>query len=294
MTYIAGIEAGGTKFIVSLGTTTGRIIAQQAIATTTPQEVMPQVIQCLKRFHQQQAFTAIGIGCFGPIDPNPASRTYGHITTTPKQAWQHYDIVGAVKQAFPLPIGFDTDVNGAALGECYWGQAQGLGCVVYITVGTGVGIGVVINGQPLHGAMHPEGGHLLIPQQQEDNFVGVCPFHGNCLEGLVSGPALLQRVGVRTPAEIPVEHPAWALQAHYLSYAAMNYILTLAPQRIIWGGGVMQQPGLLEQIRRNTTTALAGYVDNDMTKNMAQSMMYASLGQQTGVLGSLAIAVSIL
>jgi fructokinase len=290
MTYIAGIEAGGTKFLVSLGTTEGRIIAHHKIPTTTPQEVMPQVIACLQAFYQQHAFAAVGIGCFGPIDPNSASPTYGQITTTPKLAWQHYDIVSAIKQHFTLPIGFDTDVNGAALGEYRWGQAQGLSSVVYITVGTGIGVGVVVDGKPLHGAMHPEAGHLLVAQLPEDDFAGVCPFHNNCLEGLACGPALLQRVGASSANDIAPEHPVWQLEAHYLACAVSNYILTLSPQRIIFGGGVMQQPGLIEQVRQRTLTLLAGYIDNAMTKNIDNTVTYASSGQHTGMLGALALA----
>jgi len=290
MSYIAGIEAGGTKFMVALGTTDGKIITRQKIPTTTPQEVIPQVLHCLRKFYHQYTFAAVGIGCFGPIDPNPSSTTYGYITTTPKLAWQHCDIVGTIKHHFNVPIGFDTDANGAALGEYYWGQAQGLDNVIYITVGTGIGVGVVVEGNPMHGAMHPEAGHLLIPQLRDDDFSGTCPFHGNCLEGLACGPALLQRAGVVSASELSDDHPVWQIEAHYLACAAVNYILTLSPQRIIFGGGVMQQTGLIESIRKGMITLLANYIDNDMTKNITDSVTYASLGQDTGVLGSLAIA----
>ena len=292
MKYIAGIEAGGTKFVVALGTTDGNILMRHTIPTTTPQEVMPQVITCLQDFYRQHAFVSIGIGCFGPIDLYPHSKTYGYITTTPKHAWQHVDIVGMVKQHFALPVGFDTDVNGAALGEYRWGQAHGFDCVVYVTVGTGIGLGAVVNGKALHGAMHPEGGHILIPRSPQDDFISICPFHSNCLEGMASGSALLQRMRVTSAVDIPTDHPVWSLQAYYLACAAVNYILTLAPQRIIFGGGVMQHPGLIEMVRQQAADLLAGYVENDMTKNMTDSIVYASLGQDTGVLGSLAIAIN--
>ena len=195
---------------------------------------------------------AVGIASFGPIDPNPVSSTYGYITTTPKSGWANVDFAGAVQSALDVPVGFDTDVNAAAQGEWKWGAAQGLDTFLYLTVGTGIGGGGLANGKPMRGLLHPEMGHIALPRDPSiDPFEGVCPYHGDCLEGLASGPAIQARWG--TPVEeLPDDHPAWELEAHYLGMALASFICVLSPQRIVLGGGVMKHAPLIRAVREKT------------------------------------------
>jgi fructokinase len=287
-----GIEAGGTKFVCALGTGPGQIVAETRFPTTTGDE---NFARCIGFFREQQALhgplAAIGIGAFGPIDPDPASPTWGYITLSPKPGWHMVDFAGTIQRALQLPIGFDTDVNAAALGEWRWGAAQGLDTFIYLTVGTGIGGGVLANGRVLHGLIHPEMGHLLIPHdRQADPFAGVCPYHGDCLEGLAAGPALEARWGQRAET-LPDEHPAWALEAHYLGMALANYILSLSPQRLILGGGVMQKPQLFPLIRARVAALLNGYVETPALRaQIADFIRPPGLGTRSGVLGALALA----
>ena len=285
---LAGIEAGGTKFIVVIGDDQGKVLARSQIPTTTPAETMTQVIDFLKK-HE---FSALGVACFGPIDPNPHSKTYGYITSTPKTSWRHYDIIGTLKRALPpTPMSFDTDVNGAALGEYYWGKGKDIDNFIYLTVGTGVGGGVMINGKLLHGAMHPELGHIVIPQDPaNDFFAGICPYHGNCLEGLASGPAIKARWEVESALDLHATHPAWDCEADYLAKAMMNYILCFSPERIILGGGVMKQEQLLPLIQAKTKQLLAGYIENKTISAIEDTIVLAALGQEAGNMGALALA----
>lgn len=285
---LAGIEAGGTKFVMVIGDRQGKVLAREQIPTTTTEETMPAVIQFLK----QHQFSALGLACFGPIDPNLNSKTYGYITSTPKLSWRNYNIVGALKQAFPdIPLHFDTDVNGAALGEHYWGNAQGCKNFIYLTIGTGIGGGVIVNGELVHGIMHAELGHILIPQEKvNDPFTGICPYHGNCLEGLASGPAIKERWQVNSALDLPPEHPAWDFEADYIARALMNYILCFAPERIILGGGVMKQIHLLELIQAKTKKFLNGYIQNASIDHIENTIVLAGLGQEAGNIGALALA----
>jgi fructokinase len=243
-----GIEAGGTKFVCAVGTHPGDL-TETRFPTTQPAETLGQAIDFFQYAAGVDRLAAIGIASFGPVDPNPASPTFGFITSTPKPGWGHTDFVGAIRRALDVPVGFDTDVNVAALGERRWGAAQGLDNFIYLTIGTGIGGGGLMNGGVMHGLIHPEMGHIFVPHdRQTDPFPGSCPYHGDCLEGLASGPALEARWGQRAET-LPDEHPAWDLEAHYLALALANFICTLSPQRIILGGGVMQQPQLLPLIR---------------------------------------------
>ena len=214
------IEAGGTKFICLVGSGPDDIRARARIPTTTPDETLSAVLE----FFQENGagMQALGVAAFGPLDLNKDSSTYGYITTTPKPDWSNTDLLGPLQAALDIPIAFDTDVNGAALGEGRWGAAQGLDDFVYLTVGTGIGGGAMVNGKLLHGAQHPEMGHMLLPHdRQQDPFDGICPFHGDCLEGLANGPAIQVRWG--QPAnDLPADHPAWELEAHYLAMACTN------------------------------------------------------------------------
>ncbi len=291
---LAGIEAGGTKFVCVMGDEQGRIIEQVEFPTETPEITLASVTQFLLKHHAVAPIDALGIGCFGPIDPLLESPTYGYITSTPKTAWQNCNIVGLLQQALPeVPMRFDTDVNGALLGEMQWGHAIGLADAIYLTIGTGIGGGVLVNGRLLHGMMHAEMGHILIPHDRErDPFAGCCPYHHDCLEGLASGPALKARWAVESAMQLPEDHSAWALEAEYLATAMVNYLLCFAPQKIILGGGVMKQRHLLALIHQKTRQLLNGYLKNSSIDDLENTIVVAKLGQNAGALGSLALAAS--
>jgi fructokinase len=279
MALFGGIEAGGTKFVCGVGTGPEDLVRIE-FPTTNPTETLDAAIDF---FRHQPPVRSIGIACFGPIDLAPESPTYGYITSTPKTAWRNFDIAGEVKRAFQLPVGFDTDVNGAVLAEVRWGAARGLTDALYLTVGTGIGGGAVVGGQLLHGLTHPEMGHVRIPHdRQVDPFEGCCPFHGDCLEGLASGKAIETRWG-SFGQSLPPTHAAWDLEARYLALGLMNWVCTLSPRRIIMGGGVMRTAGLLTRIRQHLASLLNGYV-------VAGDVVTPLLGDNAGVLGALALA----
>jgi fructokinase len=289
MTIWGGIEAGGTKFVCAIGTGPDDLRAEERFPTTTPEETIDRAIAFFAR--QPEPPAAIGVGSFGPVDPDPDSPTFGTITTTPKPGWAQTDFVGALQQALDVPVGFDTDVNAAALGEYRWGAAQGLDTFIYLTIGTGIGGGGMVNGQLMHGLMHPEMGHIRIPHDRErDPYPGGCPFHSDCLEGLAAGPALEERWGQRGET-LPSDHPAWALEAEYLALALVNFICILSPQRIILGGGVMAQPQLFPMVRRRVQELLNGYVQApQILEEIDEYIVPPGLGNRTGVLGAIALA----
>ena len=206
---------------------------------------MPPIIEYFKA----KDIAALGIACFGPIDLHKDSETYGYITSTPKPGWAFYDIVGALQKELNIPIGFDTDVNGSLLGEMTWGCAKSLTDAVYLTIGTGVGAGVMTNGKMLHGMLHPEAGHILLKIREDDNYKGHCPFHGNCLEGMAAGPAIAERWG-KPGAELTDRPEVWDLEAYYIAQALVDYIMVLSPQKIILGGGVMHQESLFSLVQQ--------------------------------------------
>jgi fructokinase len=286
-----GIEAGGTKFVCAIGADPDHLYAQTTIPTSTPEATLAVAIAFFRQQRQTVPLTAVGIASFGPLDPNRRSPRFGFITTTPKPGWANTDLAGAIGRALDLPVGFDTDVNGAALAEQRWGAAQGLDTFVYLTVGTGIGGGGMINGRLMHGLIHPEMGHIAIPHDRVgDPYEGICPYHGDCLEGLASGPAMAQRWG-RSAGDLPSDHPAWALEAEYLSLGLVNVICTLSPQRIILGGGVMQQAHLFPLIRRRVCTLLNGYLPLlDAEETLARYIVPPVLEDRAGVLGALALA----
>ncbi len=237
-----GVEAGGTKFICAVGTGPGDVRESTRIDTTTPEMTLREMLAFFRAASARAGtLDAVGIGSFGPVDLHAGSPTFGYITSTPKAGWANVDLRGAVREAFGVPVAFDTDVNAAALAEWRWGAAQHLDTFIYLTIGTGIGGGGLVNGRLMHGLVHPEMGHVRLPHDLTvDPFAGVCPFHGDCLEGLASGPAMNARW--LQPAEsLPNDHPAWALEARYLAFALVNFICTLSPQRIVIGGGVMTQ-----------------------------------------------------
>ncbi len=226
---------------------------------------------------------ALGIGCFGPLDLNRQSRTYGYITKTPKPGWGNCDIVGAFKDALGVPVGFDTDVNGAVLGEVTWGAAKGLDSAIYITIGTGVGVGVYVNGGLLHGLVHPEGGHILLIRHPKDTYEGKCPFHKNCVEGLAAGPSIEARWGKKA-AELADRDEVWEMEAYYIAQAITDYILSYSPQKIILWGGVMHQEKLFGMVRKEVLNLLNGYVAHEMiTEHIDQYIVPPALGEDPGI-----------
>ncbi|SPF50639.1 putative fructokinase [Candidatus Sulfopaludibacter sp. SbA4] len=283
------IEAGGTKFVCAVGTGPGDLETIQ-IPTTSPGETIGAVVAFL-RGRAGAELQAVGIASFGPLGLDPGSPSFGHITSTPKLEWRNFDFAGAVRQALGVPIGFDTDVNGAALGEARWGAAQGLTDFVYLTVGTGIGGGAVCGGRVVHGLVHPEMGHIRVPHDTvRDPYTGVCPYHRDCLEGLASGPSMEARWG-RPASDLPPEHPAWTLEAHYLALGLVNYVCTLSPRRIVLGGGVMQQPHLFGLIRAELLELLNGYIQaSEIIERTREFIVPPLLGSRAGVLGALVLA----
>jgi fructokinase len=287
-----GIEGGGTKFVCAVGTGPDDIRAEIRFPTTRPEETMQQAVDFFKRQEKELGrLSAIGFACFGPLDPDLASPTYGHILPTPKPGWTNADVVGPLRAAFDLPISFDTDVNGAAMAEERWGAAQGCDPVIYLTIGTGIGGGVLVNGKLLHGLIHPEMGHIALPHDKvKDPYPGNCPFHGDCFEGLACGPALEKRWGA--PAEtLAPDHPAWDLEAHYIAQALASLIYTLSPQRIVLGGGVPQQSHLMPLIRQKVQKLINGYVQSPhILTDIDSYIVSPGLGGRAGVLGAIAMA----
>lgn len=286
-----GIEAGGTKFVCAVGTGPEDIKAEDRFPTTKPEET---IAKCIEFFEKQQAdhgkIAAIGISAFGPVDPDPKSDTFGYITTTPKPGWAHTDFAGPIKNAFGAPVGFDTDVNGAALGEHRWGAAQGLDTFLYLTIGTGIGGGGLMNGELMHGLVHPEMGHMKFPREKDDTFAGICPYHGDCLEGLCSGPAIEAR-WQKKASELPAGHPAWEQEAKYLAQALRNLICILSPQRIIMGGGVMDQRQIFPILRKEVQQLLNEYVQHPaLLEDIDAYIVPPALGGKAGVLGAFALA----
>lgn len=289
MSLYGAIEAGGTKFVCAVGTGPEDLRAEARFPTTTVEETLAR---CVEFFRAQPSITALGVGCFGPIELRPQAPHYGHVTTTPKAGWANTDVVGPLRRALGVPIGFDTDVNAAVLGEALWGAAEGLHTAVYITIGTGIGGGALVGGQLAHGLVHPEMGHLLVPREPDDAaFRGACPFHGaRCWEGVASGPALERRWGRRAET-LPREHPAWELEARYIASALATLVLVLSPERLILGGGVMQAEHLLPRVRRHLLATLGGYVQAEALLSRIEDYVVAPrLGQRAGIAGALALA----
>ncbi|MDD3024553.1 MAG: ROK family protein [Syntrophomonadaceae bacterium] len=279
---LGALEAGGTKMVMAIGDENGTIFEQTSIPTQTPSVTMRQIID----YYKNRNIEALGIGSFGPIDPDRSSRTYGYITSTPKLAWADYDLVGNIKKELDIPIGFDTDVNASALGEATWGSIRGSNSGIYITIGTGIGVGVYLEGKLLHGMLHPEAGHILLQKHPQDHFEGVCPYHPNCFEGLASGPAIEKRWG-RKAYELKDQNEVWDLEAYYIAQGLVNYILTLAPHKIVLGGGVMHQEQLFPLIRTKVTEMLNGYVKTRQLEDIDHYIVPSSLKDNQGILGCL-------
>jgi fructokinase len=291
-TLYGGIEGGGTKFVCMVGSSPDHIVDEARFPTTTPAETIERTLAFFEPHVKAGKLAALGFASFGPVDLHEDSPTFGYITTTPKPGWAHSDMIGKIRQVFGLPVAFELDVNAAAFGEYYWvSENQGRDPLVYFTIGTGIGAGIIVNGKLVHGLVHPEAGHMRLPHDwNADPFKGSCPYHGDCFEGLAAGPAMNQRW--QTPAEtLPNEHPAWDLAATYIALAMTNIICTLSPQRIILGGGVMQQPQLFPLIRQKVATYLNRYVQSPvLLESMDRYLVSPALGGRAGVLGAIALA----
>jgi fructokinase len=284
----AGIEAGGTKFVCAVGTGPDDLVAETSFPTTGPEQTLGRAIDFVSG---QGTVAAIGVASFGPVDLHSGSPTYGFITSTPKPGWQGTDVLGPLRRAFGIPVAFDTDVNGAALAEGRWGAAQGLDTFAYVTVGTGIGVGAMVGGSLVHGLLHPEGGHLPVRRHPDDGFPGVCPYHGDCLEGLACGPALAGR-WQRPANELgPDLDRAVRLEAWYLAQLAATLAYVISPQRIVFGGGVLKLAGLLDATRTMLVELLNGYLDSPaITQHADRYLVAPGLGDRAGVLGGIALA----
>ena len=287
----AGIEAGGTKFNCVIGTDPQTILRRTKIATTTPEATLVEV----KDWFVQQSlelgsFSALGIACFGPLDLQPASPSYGHITATPKPHWSNTDVAGYFQAEFNVPVGFDTDVNGSALGEHLHGAGQNISDFVYVTVGTGIGAGIFVNGTLLTGMIHSELGHIRLPRDPgKDSFEGNCSFHGDCLTGLAAGPAINARWNC-SGSSLPEDHPAWDLEAHYLALMCVNIVMSYSPKRIILGGGVMDQRHLFSVIRRKFAQLMNGFMLPETP--LDHYIVPPGLPGTSGEVGALALAIN--
>ena len=264
---LGALEAGGTKMVCAIGNEKGEILEQISIPTETPEITVPKLLS----FFKGKEIEALGIGCFGPIDVDRTSETYGYITTTPKLAWQNCDIVGAFKRELGVPVGFDTDVNGSALGEYTWGIAKGLHSCIYITIGTGVGVGVIVDGNLIHGMMHPEG-------------------HKNCMEGLAAGPAIEGRWG-RKAVELADKAEVWEMEAYYIAQALVDYTMLVSPQRIILGGGVMHQTQLLPLVREKFKELMNDYIRTKEIADLDSYIVVQSLDDKQGIMGALKLGM---
>jgi fructokinase len=285
-----GIEAGGTKFVCAVGSGPQDIVDEIRFPTATPVETIQHVCDFFApHIHHLQA---IGLGSFGPVDADPASPTYGYISATPKPHWGGTNILGMIREKLDIPIAIDMDVAIAGLGEAKWGASQGLNHSLYLTIGTGIGGGYIINGKPLRGLASLEMGHIRIPHNLElDPFQGACPYHGDCFEGLASGPAIQARFGKRAES-FSDDDPFWDMEAGYIASALVNYILTLAPEMIIIGGGVMQKDIMFPKVRAKAQELLNSYLMNDrLLKNIDQYIVPPMLGNRSGVLGGIALAM---
>ena len=282
---MGALEAGGTKMVCAVGDEDGNILERGVIPTGTPEETLPALIS----YFREREIEALGIACFGPVDLNRESKTYGHILQTPKEAWRMFDFAGAFREALGVPVGFDTDVNGALLGEVTYGAYRGVKNAVYYTVGTGIGAGVMTEGRLLHGMQHAEAGHILIRPRKDDTFSGVCPSHGTCLEGMAAGPAIEARTG-KAGKELADGDAVFDLIAEYLAQAMVTAVMMLSPEVIILGGGVMERSALFPSIRQKTLSLINGYIDTKQLRDIDHYIVPASLRGEQGIKGCLRLA----
>jgi len=283
-----GVETGGTWCVCAVGTGPDDIRAHERFATSSPQETLDRIERF---FAQHEPVAAIGVGSFGPVDVARDSPTWGFVTTTPKPGWQHTAVAPVLRDRLNVEVVFDTDVNAAAVGEQRWGAGRDAASICYLTVGTGVGGGLAIEGRPWHGLIHPEVGHLRIPHDRSrDPFAGACPVHGDCWEGLASGTAIAERWQA-DPKQLHDEHPAWALEAEYLALGILSIVCVASPERVVIGGGVMSRPTLSAMVRTRLRELVGGYLDSPLLAGDIDGYLVApALGDRAGVLGAIALA----
>jgi fructokinase len=287
---VGGMEAGGSKFVCAVGSGPGDIRAETRFATTTPAATLERAVAFFTEQATRSPLAALGVAAFGPLDLDPGSATFGFITTTPKPGWRHVDLMTPLR-ALGVPVVIDTDVNGAGLAEHRWGRGRGTRTLAYVTVGSGIGGGALVEGRPVHGLVHPEMGHVRLPHDRDrDPFEGTCPHHGDCWEGLASAPALAARWG-RAPETLPDDHPAWDLEADYLALGLATLVFVLSPERLVLGGGVMTRASLYPLVRRKLTRLIGGYLLTPAVGDGIDDYLVApGLGERAGVLGALALA----
>ncbi len=283
---IAGIEAGGTKFVCAIANEQGEILEKGVFKTTVPEETMKEVIE----FFKDKEFEAMGVGSFGPIDPNINSETYGYITTTPKKGWNNYNMIGELKKHFDVPMSFDTDVNCGALGEMKYGVAKDVQNCVYITIGTGIGGGIVVDGKTVNGMLHPEIGHMIVRRHEDDIYEGNCIYHKDCLEGLAAGPAIEKRCGTKAQ-NLDKNDPVWNIEAYYIAQCITNLIMTVSPEKVILGGGVSKQEQIIPLVRKHVKNIVNGYIDTKELKDIDNFIVGTSLNDMAGLKGTFALVL---
>ena len=287
MPCFGALETGGTKMVCAIGTAQGKILERTVVPSRGPEATVPKLLS----FFQGRVLAAVGIACFGPVDLNRDSPDYGTIQSSPKLDWRGFPMLRRFEETLGIPVGIDTDANAAALGEAVWGCTRSVSDSIYVNVGTGVGVGVIISGKPHHGMLHPEGGHIFVDRRTDDPMVrGTCPYHPNCLEGLASGPAIERRWGQR-PEELSDCTAVWELEAYYIAQALCNYILMISPMRIVLGGGVMHQAQMLPLIRREVRRQLRGYLQGMGLDDLDRYIVPVSLGDDQVLLGAIKLAM---
>ena len=290
--YIGAIEAGGTKMVCGIGDENGTLIDRISLPTIDPKTTFGEMLGYFdSKAKEGIELSAIGIGSFGPVDLNKNSKTYGFITSTPKPGWANTDFVGTFKDALKIPVGFDTDVNGAVLGEVTYGAAVGASCAIYITIGTGVGVGVYYEGKLMHGLVHPEAGHMLLMRHPSDTYKGKCPFHSNCIEGLAAGPAVAERWG-KPGVELSDRKEVWELESYYIAQAITNYILCYSPEKVILWGGVMHQESMFKMVRDQVKEMLNGYISSPiLSGDLSDYIVAPGLGEDPGIKGAIKLGL---
>lgn len=285
----AGVELGGTKCVAILAPGPGEVVGREVVPTKSPEETLGGIRQVITDWNRQFDIAALGIASFGPIDVDPKSAIFGRMLSTPKPGWSGCDVVGELSSIVDVPIAFDTDVNGAALAEMRWGAGQGFDDFAYVTVGTGVGAGLIVNGKPTRGFAHSELGHIRVAKLPNDDFNGICPFHGDCVEGLASGPAIKARIGDRSTNDLSADDPVWAPVAWTIAQLCHAMVCAAAPRAIAIGGGVPGgQPHLLSRIEEMLVESLNGYI---RLPSGGPYIRAPGLGGDAGPLGAIALAM---